>query len=114
MTQSSTFSIVNTDWHSLDDVLVCDSHIDSVTQHSSISSPKLQHKHENSHKLSDEEEKLAVVACCNGSSIQEVALQLKRPAHVIRNHLLRLGFLTSLDGNREIPRVMVKSIGNYS
>ena len=114
MTQLSNLSIVNTNWHSLDDVLVCDSHIDSVPQHSSISSPKLQHKTDNSHKLSDEEERLAVVACCNGSSIDAIAQQLNRPSHVIRNHLLRRGFLTSLDGNIEIPRVMVKSIKTYS
>ena len=112
MAQSSTIGIVNTDWNSPEDVLVCDSHIDSVTQHSSIPPQKSQYLHDNSHKLSDEEERLAVVACCNGRSIQEIARQLKRPSHTIRSHLLQLGLLTSLDGGNEIPRVMVKSIRN--
>jgi DNA-binding NarL/FixJ family response regulator len=96
---------------SLDDVHVCDIQQDIIASCRTSHIPDLPRNTLTYPILSDAEEQEIVVQYCNGTSICEIAKQLYLPVATIRAYLQQAGLLTTLDGNHEIPCVIVKSLG---
>ena len=95
----------------LDDVHICDTQHDTIVSCSISHIPDLPRNTLTYPLLSDAEEQEIVVQYCNGANICDIAKQLHQPMATIHAYLQQAGLLTTLDGNHEIPCVIVKSLG---
>ena len=86
-------------------------HHDTVASCSTSTTLNLSRNTRTSPILNDAEEQQIVVQYCNGTNICDIAKQLHQSVATIHAYLQHAGILTTLDGNHEIPRVIVKSLG---
>jgi DNA-binding NarL/FixJ family response regulator len=100
----------NINMTNLDDVHVCDVEQEIVYGRNTSHAQRLMNATPTYPVLSDAEEQEIVVQYCYGTSIRDIARQLHHSVSTIRAYLTQVGLLTTLDGNHEIPCVMVKRL----